>query len=479
MSAARSRHSGLRDTNAAAGGTWSLVLTFLAAGWAVSNAAALRKFEPKPHNAKKWTGTRQTPLCLVLYFVLVDKSHVNLSSAHTAVLWYSRYSQVLEFRTCQPTVGASGAAVVSGRVGRGGLAARLPRGSMDGGAGGKGAARWMQRSMHLIGHLPITEISLPGSHDSCTSALTDEVSVDHGSVQITELRKAYGRRIVDPIVRDWSRNQPLAVREQLDSGVRYLDVRIGNDASKQSLAEGIRCCHGLWGISFARMLQDIADFVRENSAEFVILDCNHFYHVTREGHKHILESIQSALGPTLVPRHRWMLPLSDLASQSQRVFVVYHWEGLRDFGSDWALEGGSVDSTWPDAKDLDSLKQRLDGILAQRKIGHEDGSPGRIFVLQGILTEGRGEVMRGIISNAASCMCACAPFLPRFAYAPSSIQEMSAVVNPRVCKWVSEEYAAKGRMNVVLLDWVSRWEDVEWIVALNHCQQAPGETTPS
>ena len=100
---------------------------------------------------------------------------------------------------------------------------------------------WMAR---LDGENFINEISLPGSHDTC--ALYEPLS---------ELAKC----------------QTYTVTDQLNMGVRYLDIRV--NVVKGDLA----ISHGpiFQGITFDRVIEQCIDFLRKNPSETIIVSLKH------------------------------------------------------------------------------------------------------------------------------------------------------------------------------------------------------------
>ncbi|CAM9430075.1 unnamed protein product, partial [Choristocarpus tenellus] len=82
----------------------------------------------------------------------------------------------------------------------------------EGGSRGVGGRRgqewtadWMGKNVTALGELQLTEMSLPGTHDSGTSKM---------AVAITG---------------PWASTQALGIGDQLLAGVRVLDLRVGYD----------------------------------------------------------------------------------------------------------------------------------------------------------------------------------------------------------------------------------------------------------
>ena len=108
-----------------------------------------------------------------------------------------------------------------------------------------GSETWMSA---LDDALPLNRIWLPGSHDSAT--------------QYAQL--AY-----------FTRCQSLSVREQLEAGIRYLDIRLGTDDGSEdfSLKHGFLSCKtGLFGsvLYLDRLLQDCYGFLEDHPSETIV-----------------------------------------------------------------------------------------------------------------------------------------------------------------------------------------------------------------
>ena len=82
-----------------------------------------------------------------------------------------------------------------------------------------------------------------GSHDSFSFNLdkNGELGPDVPCA-IRDLAKVFGTTVKD-IVHRWSTTQTLSVTQQLEAGVRYVDMRI----SKKAKSEDLFFLHGLYG----------------------------------------------------------------------------------------------------------------------------------------------------------------------------------------------------------------------------------------
>ena len=108
--------------------------------------------------------------------------------------------------------------------------------------------------MHDLGvlHLPFYKLHVPGTHNSATSIVHGFDPLDSPLGKYRALLYAFP--FVPIIISLWTRCQSLDIRQQLESGVRFLDLRV---AVKDGVAY---VAHTLRGPTLVAVLDDIADF---------------------------------------------------------------------------------------------------------------------------------------------------------------------------------------------------------------------------
>lgn len=114
----------------------------------------------------------------------------------------------------------------------------------------EGSADWMKP---LPDGLSISEVILPGTHDSATE-----------NVQLAFFSKC----------------QSLSIGEQLEAGFRYLDIRLGEDEEGLKLMHGfVSCLTGPWPWSGALRLENVLEecysFLDAHPTEFVVFCVKH------------------------------------------------------------------------------------------------------------------------------------------------------------------------------------------------------------
>ena len=128
--------------------------------------------------------------------------------------------------------------------------------------------------------------------------------------KIRGLRRIFGIRVTDAVAAPWCQCQCLSIMDQLELGVRYLDLRVGRDHTRP-LPDALRCCHGFFGQAVVRVLEQVREFCSSNSSEFVVLDLRHLYlrlpeggekqdELEEEAHACLVSQLDQLLGSLLV-----------------------------------------------------------------------------------------------------------------------------------------------------------------------------------
>ncbi|MCS3433889.1 phosphatidylinositol-specific phospholipase C [Klebsiella sp. BIGb0407] len=98
---------------------------------------------------------------------------------------------------------------------------------------------WM---MKLDNGLYISEINIPGTHDSGTGSYTGAAA-------------------------PWAKTQSVSIKQQLDSGIRYLDIRCRHINNVFTIHHG----NVYLGINFDNVLEDCTQFLKENPSECIFM----------------------------------------------------------------------------------------------------------------------------------------------------------------------------------------------------------------
>ncbi|KAH3765600.1 Plcxd3 protein [Pelomyxa schiedti] len=330
-------------------------------------------------------------------------------------------------------------------------------------------ADWMGRNRAALAAQQLVSTSLPGTHDSGTATLreTNELAPPYDKVGI----------FARPTVASWSKTQQYGIFDQLERGVRYLDLRL----AWRPLLRSAVVVHGMYGDPLVSVLRDIKAFIAKYQWEIVILDMNHLYDFTSDGHARTVQLIESELGNLLIERTTCSCPhthiqggfpgmcmtFGSLWATPHRVLAVYADSSTAlSHPQLWPAE--VVCSPWPRTTDVKKLLKYLD-VQCQTRIFFnaigaaphpcpldssettmsstvEGKSSHQLHVLQGVLTPDTWMVIGAMLQGADVESIEGTPRKVR------SLEEMATVLNPSVLLWLKRQ-GKDAPINIVEMDW--------------------------
>lgn len=116
---------------------------------------------------------------------------------------------------------------------------------------------WMKKSANTIAKKPLSSIIIPGSHDTGTVGISSR----------SEITSDIDKRLkfwinLDPLkithLSNWSVTQNFKITNQLNSGIRYLDLRLCKNTKGQVVT-----CHSISGTSLLQILNDVSAFLNQ------------------------------------------------------------------------------------------------------------------------------------------------------------------------------------------------------------------------
>lgn len=283
-----------------------------------------------------------------------------------------------------------------------------------------GQRKWMAALSDLIGNKPLNQVVLPGTHDSGTYSLLSGVAAPDADNAIVV---QYGSLV--GVTEGWAKAQQRDITQQLEDGIRALDLRPCIDAGGTA-----RICHGLYGPELQGMLMDVADFAASHPKEIVLLWLTNYsqaglgktmsaanvdlvHQMVKTTLADVLVDVDT-VSPTTTVNSLW-------TNQPGRTVIVLsdHWDA--DFWSTSAQASGSWNDTWYIEEKKGHMDQRLEATKNE----------GRLFSLSGAATPDINAIGLGL-----------APFVPGqvFPY-PTDLRTMAAAVNPVMLSWLLHDWA--------------------------------------
>lgn len=263
-------------------------------------------------------------------------------------------------------------------------------------------SRWMENLPNEKQLCPLKELVIPGSHDSGTFYLDQDMEVGPDeSPTIQALGSIFGK-VAKSVVYSWSVTQSLSIYEQLLSGIRYLDLRVAYRAEDKH----IRILHGLYGWTIEQILAEVNMFVAKFPKEIVILDFNHFYNMDSTAHASLADTLLSSFseifrapgedGPNVTLQEMW--------GNEEKVIIFYHDYGVIDaYPCFWPPH--LICSPWPNTADRKLL---IDFLNKECKTPNFPADV--IKVTQAVLTPQTSTVLQNLTSSlkdACALKCNC------------------------------------------------------------------------
>lgn len=332
--------------------------------------------------------------------------------------------------------------------------------------------KWMSA---LPGKTRLRDIRMPGSHDSASWAITktSPFALD------MENKFMAVEALIEPlagIVAGWSKTQNTTVAEQLNGGIRYFDLRVSNGVYSSPLAQllvggklapkmllgGPVMCHGLASVPPKEVIRQVANFVKNNPKEIILLDYQHFYHMEENAeafYTTLIRELKEALGGRLIPRDKIanlaQASLDDLWKHGQVIVFFGSGHQVKEVLSPgpgvrfsekyknlymretciWDTEE-HLYHPWPNVSTPKELKPKLQQLIADSmKPEHKK----KLFLLQGICSPTLGMYIGNPLGKIV----------------PNNIEQLGNLTTPEVVSWILNSWPDE-KLNIVMCDWVSQ-----------------------
>lgn len=285
------------------------------------------------------------------------------------------------------------------------------------GMGNTVASDWMHEYKEHIIDKPLNEIYLPGSHDSAMYKLEDTFGKNQGvSHNLNILKYFLIGFAVTEITKDWSKTQEQSILEQLENGVRYLDLRIIYRDSQKDFYT----VHGLYGPSLGNILNQIDNFLTLHPKEIIIIQIGDLRYMPNgdTDHQNLINRFQDIFEDKLITKPIESIPtIRELWKHKKQIVLIYENETIASqYDTIWPKS--LINSFWANSDKLAVLKARLDLNLQT-----EERKPNQFFVIQTQLTP--------VSDTIKSGLCACSSGY-------KSLKDMAIDVEQELPNWLTE-----------------------------------------
>lgn len=284
---------------------------------------------------------------------------------------------------------------------------------------------WMA-DLPALSTLPLTEIPIPGTHDSGSYGITGQspwaLTAQSQFGFLTELPGFLQDLIVKPIAAGWAKTQSNDLYDQFSEGIRYVDLRLTNEPDGQVYLE-----HGLRSVLFTDVVDDIAAFATEHPREALVIYIQGINNFTPETHAAVIAQMDAAFGSRMAPRSMGTsATLQDLWEADKNVIVVYN--NAAAVAADPNLwPDNTLYRPWPQVASVPALLEGNETNLANRP-------PAAIWGMFGESTPGILNYVTGILTLGTR-----------------NIEEFMFNVHPPVQQWMRVNF--KQELNLTTADW--------------------------
>eukprot|EP01080_Neovahlkampfia_damariscottae_P004872 gene4872-8466_t len=289
----------------------------------------------------------------------------------------------------------------------------------------------MEEDYEKIKHQTLLDLTLPGTHQSASYYLTDEVSPQLPEI-IRKLATEYGISL-SMFYKKWSINQLRNVTQQFYSGIRKFDIRVCSDEKGN-----LKNCHGLFGLPTIDFILQIKDFMNKHKKEIALIQISAVGGPVN--HEKLLSMINEHLGNILADSSKGYQTIETMIKKNERLIIVYN-DNRYTGGKIWNQK--FVDSHWANTDNVDKLME-----FNLEKVHQFSGSPQKFYIGQWLTTPQVENFIKSILFHLN---------LPGQSTALDGIPRLMFPVNERLNEFVLK--TLKYRLNVLYVD-VSHGVDV-------------------
>lgn len=283
---------------------------------------------------------------------------------------------------------------------------------------------WMTQLPETLKNLPIIHLAIPGSHNTMTYTIKRHNDVGPDEPKYIRALGRYCSFVSKPIIFNWSITQHENIKDQLNSGIRYLDLRV---ATKPTDAN-IYFVHGLYGSKIYQPLQEIAEWLSFHNNEIVILDFQHFYSFSEMDHSHLVETIFRIFQTKLCPVASIFdhITLNWLNLEKYQVIVIYRNVFAQNYSNLWP--SCLWRTPWPNTVRVNELIDFLDIKLKARplQIG---------FISQCLLTPDISYILKHLCGTLQ--------------------RDLVPLCQKAILLWINHKRPGRGGLNIIIADFIS------------------------
>ena len=303
---------------------------------------------------------------------------------------------------------------------------------------------WMERLEESgIGERSLLQLVIPGTHDSATCNISlDKDYASNAPPLLIKAKGIYdGKKLKDLVCR-WAIAQERTISQQLEDGIRYLDLRVCFIKKSADEVGELLTCHSVISDNMNDVLADIKAFAQLHPKEVIIVDFNHFYDLDESAHVQLVQILVEFFDGMMIPSELSLrkTKLKQIWESGCNILVLYDKKKVvREHSFLWSQN--SIKSAWMNVADVGLLRSKLDAHLKFRKrvLDKEATDPKRqyrkiLHVTQGLVTPDTKMIAKSALGIKYK-----------------SLTALGKAVTPAVIDWMTTDWKDLD-LNIVIVD---------------------------
>ncbi|KTF91846.1 hypothetical protein cypCar_00035993 [Cyprinus carpio] len=165
-----------------------------------------------------------------------------------------------------------------------------------------GCSDWMSEMPFAFWDTPLWNLAIPGSHDTMTYCLDERSSVVKSSPTVLRVLDTVLPCIVRPCIIKWATTQEDSISNQLDLGIRFLDLRIAHKIKDPDKV--FYFAHGIYSLlTVKEALTEVAHWLDQHTKEVVIIALSAFDGMNLDQHKDLIQFLICTFDNKICPNH--------------------------------------------------------------------------------------------------------------------------------------------------------------------------------
>jgi len=286
------------------------------------------------------------------------------------------------------------------------------------------SSSWMLDNKNVLYNRNLYEISLPGTHDSGSYNITGNKFIDIPlEYQVLINLAKYLGIPIDKLVKGWTQTQLVNITQQLNLGIRYLDLRICFYNDTWYIHHNF-----IIGLPLITILKQIEEFLIINQGEIVIIELSHIYNETDKNIEILNKTINDNLSTFTYKNKIYKNEtIGELIGLGQRLIIVT--------SSYIFISNNFLLNTWANTPNIDSMIQYNNNILDEWK----KNTYTNLLKMSWTLTPDINTILEGYFTN-------------------NTLYKLEKNINNIFLEWIKKQESFKNKCpifpNILLIDYI-------------------------